>query len=276
MVTDDRRDGPGRIRLVALDVDGTLLTSDHRVTEATRAAIDRVRARGVEVLLATSRAACALRTVLDALGLLEPAVFVSCQGALLGSYDPRGRLVIDEQHPAPLTSARVVVQNAGAAGLSVHWFTGPHWYVSGLDATVEQEAAVVEARPEVRDLGAEGDGPDKLMLISPTDDVSSLRAVQARLPPDLTAHVSNPRYLEITRSGIDKGSAVREYCRRNDIAARSVLAIGDGPNDLGLFAFAGTSIAPANARPEVQGAATALTTSNDDEGVARALDRHLP
>ena len=95
MVTDDQRDGPSRIRLVALDVDGTLLTSDHRVTEATRAAIDRVRARGVEVLLATSRAPCALRTVLDALGLLEPAVFVSCQGALLGSYDPRGRLVIE-------------------------------------------------------------------------------------------------------------------------------------------------------------------------------------
>ena len=77
-------------------------------------------------------------------------------------------------------------------------------------------------------------------------------------------------------ASLDKASAVREYCARRGIAAESVVAFGDGPNDLGLLAFAGTSIAPANARPEVAAAATWITRSNDDDGVAWALRVLVP
>ena len=262
-------------RLVAIDVDGTLLTSGHELTAATVAALDHVRARGVEIVLATSRGPRALVELLWRTGLVEPSVFVGSQGAITGCYGDDGLYVLD-QRPASLASARQVVGDALSAGLSVHWFSGEHWLVSHVDRTVEAEVEVVRAEPEVRDLLSEERRPDKLMLIAPTDDLAALRAVSAGLPSDLQAQPSNPTYLEITRRGVDKGSAMRRYCRRCDIPRSRVVAIGDGPNDLGLFAFAGTCVAPANAHEEVLEAATFLTASNDDDGVARALRMLVP
>lgn len=265
-----------RPRLFALDVDGTLLASDHRVTEATKAAVDHVRSRGVEVVLATSRGPRALEPVLRTLQLTEPAVFVGSQGAITGSYTPTGDLRVLAQEPAPLDRAKRFVRSALAVGFSVHWFTGPNWYVSHLDHTVEAEIREVDAIPEVRNLLDETRGPDKLMLISPTDDVTALRSLAACLPEGLVAQVSNPNFLEITRTDVHKGAAVRKYCESNGIWPADVIAIGDGPNDLSLFKFAGTSIAPANARAEILEAATLITMSNDEDGVAHALTTLVP
>lgn len=267
---------PEPTRLVALDVDGTLITSDHRISRAAVTAIDDARARGIEIVLATSRGPPALAPVLRELGLFEPAVFVASQGAITASYTTAGRLDVLAQHPAPLPAARALVPMASAAGYSVHWFSGLHWYVSHVDQTVEAEAREVGAEPTVRDLLSETTPPDKLMLISPGDDVSTLRALAAQLPGGLEAHISNPRFLEITGAGVHKGTALETYCRRRGVPPAAVVAIGDGPNDLGLFDFAGTSIAPANARSEVLRAATLVTASNDDDGVALALNSLVP
>jgi hydroxymethylpyrimidine pyrophosphatase-like HAD family hydrolase len=131
--------------------------------------------------------------------------------------------------------------------------------------------------PEVADLAAQTSGPDKLMIIAPSpSEVDVLRRLAAALPRELTAQVSNPTYLEITGRGVDKASAVARWCARRGIDPSATVAIGDGPNDLGLFAFAGTSVAPANARPEVTAAATWSTRSNDDDGVAHALSVLVP
>ena len=272
-------DGTARLptppALIVVDVDGTLLTTTHEVTPATAREVRRVRASGVDVLPASSRGPRAMLPVLRALGL--PAAFVGSQGAFTGSYDARGALRPTGRHPAPLDAVRAVVAAAVAAGLAVSWFAVDRWLVSHVDATIEREAQVVHDTPEVADLLAQDDGPDKLMIIArDADDLPALRALARELPSGLTAQISNPTYLEITRSGVDKASAVREYCARRGIAAGSVVAIGDGPNDLGLLAFAGTSIAPANARPEVAAAATWITRSNDDDGVAWALRVLVP
>jgi hypothetical protein len=268
----------GLPRLVALDVDGTLLTSDHRVSPATREALGRARERGVEVLLATSRGPRALAPVLVEAGLAEavdgaPAVFVASQGAFTGSRDAEGRLVVIRHRPMPLGAAREVVAAAAGRGLAVSWFAGDLWCVSHLDATIEAEALVVRDVPVVRDLLAEGTPPEKLMIISA--ELGALGDLAASLPPGLLAQASNPTYLEITAAGVDKAAAVREWCASRRIEARDVVAIGDGPNDLALFAFAGRSVAPANARPEVLAAATWVTAGNDEDGVAQALIKLL-
>jgi Cof subfamily protein (haloacid dehalogenase superfamily) len=266
---------PARPALVVVDLDGTLLTSTHEVTAATVTEVRRVRASGVDVLPASSRGPRAMLPVLRALGL--PAEFVGSQGAFVGSYDVDGDLQPHVRRSAPLGAARTAVAAATAAGLAVSWFTADRWLVSHVDATVEREAGVVHDVPEVADLLAQHEGPDKLMIIARTpDDLPALRALARDLPATLDAQVSNPTYLEITGRGVDKAAAVRAYCTRRGIAAAGVVAMGDGPNDLGLLAFAGTGVAPANARPEVAAAATWVTRSNDDDGVAWALRVLVP
>lgn len=258
--------------LVVVDVDGTLLTTDHEVGAATVEEIGRVRRQGLGVLLASSRGPRAMLPILLQLGLVTPAVFVGSQGAFTGSYDADGALRTLVRRPVPLAAARPVVLAAHAAGLAVSWFGADRWLVSRIDATIEREARVVRDEPEVRDLVAERDPPDKLMIIArDEDDLDVLRTLARGLPGGLRAQVSNPTYLEITHRDVDKSSAVRRYCTQHGIDPAAVVAIGDGPNDLGLFASVGTSVAPANAREEVLAAADWITRSNDDDGVAWAL-----
>ena len=150
--------------------------------------------------------------MLRALGL--PAAFVGSQGAFTGGYDARGALRPTGRHPAPLDAVRAVVAAAVAAGLAVSWFAVDRWLVSHVDATIEREAQVVHDTPDVADLLAQDDGPDKLMIIArDADDLPALGALACELPSGLTAQISNPTYLEITRSGVDKASAVRQVLR---------------------------------------------------------------
>jgi Cof subfamily protein (haloacid dehalogenase superfamily) len=268
---------PPMPRLVAIDVDGTLLTSDHRVTPATKRAIDRVRLRGVEVVLATSRGPRALLPVLLELELLAPAVFVGSQGALTGSYDAAGALHVAAQRSMALEPARRFVKEALSLGLSVHWFRGPEWLVSHLDETAAAEAREVRATPEVRDLFGETLGPDKMMVIASRRSPDALGQLEESLPDGLVAQISNPGFLEITHAGVDKGRAVAGHCHARGLQPAQVVAIGDGPNDLGLFAMAGTSVAPANARAAVLAAASFVTTqTNDEDAVAFVLDALVP
>lgn len=261
-----------RTRLCVIDVDGTLLTTDHGLSAGTVAAVGRAHARGLRILLATSRGPAALKPVLARLDPLSTEVFVASQGAVTAHYGPAGALTLVAQRPIPVAAAHTVTRAAVERGVAVNWYAGEGWYVSHIDHTVAREARVVGVSPAVRDLFAESAGPDKLMLVAPTGDPAELGELARRLPAGLRAQISNPTYLEITRDDVDKAAAVAEYCRAAGIDAAEVVAIGDGPNDLGVFAFAGTSVAPANARPEVLAAADFTTASNDDDGVARVLD----
>ena len=262
------------IRLVAIDVDGTLLNVQHEITPGTAAAIGRVRGAGVEVVLTTSRPPRALWPVLRALGLTEPAVFVASQGALTGSYSAEGELRVLDRQPMPVDLAQRVASAGDAAGMSVNWFAAERWLVPRVDDLIREESAIVGCAPEVADLSAEREGPDKILLLAGPAGRDIAGAVT--IPEGLVAMASTPTHLEVTRAGVDKGAALRRICTMWGIAPGDVVAIGDGRNDLGMLEFAGVAVAPANAHPEVLAAADLITSSNDKDGVAQALDRLVP
>ena len=221
MGADDRLLRPDHPRLPAspalfvIDVDGTLLTSTHEVSAATAREVDRVRRRGVEVLLASSRGAGAMRPVVDALGLTDGAAFVGSQGGLTAGYDGDGVLRVLDRCPAPVAAARAVVAAATAEGLAVGWYAAER--VAGLARRPDHRRGrrgVVHDTPEVADLLTEAAEPDKLLVIAPPGrDPEVLRALAAALPPELTAQISNPTYLEVTRRGVDKAVGRRALVR---------------------------------------------------------------
>jgi Cof subfamily protein (haloacid dehalogenase superfamily) len=260
------------IRLVAIDVDGTLLNSRHEVSTATVEAIDRVRRAGVEVVLTTSRPPRALWPILEGLALVEPDVFIASQGALTGSYSTAGELRILDRQPMPVALAQQVAASGRAAGLSVNWFAAERWLVERLDDLIRQEAAIVGCAPEVADLSVEREGPDKILLLAHSADITEVVAV----PEGLVALASTPTHLEVTRADVDKADALGRVCALRGITGDEVVAIGDGRNDLGMLAFAGVAVAPANAHPDVLVVAHLITASNDADGVAQALSRLVP
>lgn len=259
------------MRLVALDLDGTLLNSSHALSQATIEAVAETRAAGVEVVLASSRGAGSMKAVVRTLQLYSPAEFIAAQGALTGTLDRDGVLSTTAALTIPLASAHQVVALAERAGIQIGWYHGIDWLVPGLNEMVEREAAIIGQRPIVRNLLDVTSAPEKLLLVSSMDRANELKLLIEALPDGLAAQFSHANYLEVTRRGVDKGAALTRLCEARVITPADVVAIGDGFNDLGLFEFAGVSIAMANAPDLVRAAATMVTSSNDNDGVASAL-----
>lgn len=263
-------------RVVAIDVDGTLLTSDHRITPAVVSALERVRARGVAVVLTTSRPPRAVWPILAELGLVDPEVFIASQGALTGSYAEGGELRVIDHQPMPVQPARTVSAAGAAAGLAVNWFAGERWLVPHIDDRIRQEAAIVECSPEVADLALVPEAPDKILLLGPSTVPGVDMAGAVEVPDGLVGLASTSTHLEITRADVDKARALLRLCTQWGVGPAGVVAIGDGRNDLGMLSVAGVSVAPANAHHDVLAAVDIVTGSNDNDGVAQALDRLVP
>jgi hypothetical protein len=260
--------------LLALDVDGTLLDSRHRIPPAVASAVRRVRALGVPVVLATSRPPLAVWPILARLGLVEPLPFIACQGALTGAYSASGRFVVLDRRPMDVARALAVVALADRHGLSASWFSGERWLVGAVDAQVVQEAEIVGFTPTVADLSAEGEGPEKLLLLS--DLPAPGLADSLDLPPGVVVVESTPTHFEVTAAGVDKETALARVCRGLGIARNEVAAMGDGRNDRSMLEWAGTSISPANGHPDVLAVADLVVPSNDEDAVARAVDLLFP
>jgi len=256
---------------VAVDVDGTLLDSRHQVGQPTRAAVQAALAHGVAVVLCSSRCPGELKEILLGLGLTTPTPFIGAQGGFTGHYDHAGRLGVDHEHRLPLPSARRVVAAAAAAGIAVNWYDGERWIASELDPAVEEEARIVGHLPVVADPAAEATAPHKILLIAPQQRPGAVDGLLDQLPGDLTVHRSKTGYLELTAAAVDKGVAFDRLCTDRGIRVEQRAAIGDGFNDLGLFATVGIAVAMGHAPQQVRRQASLVTASNDEHGVAQAL-----
>jgi hydroxymethylpyrimidine pyrophosphatase-like HAD family hydrolase len=271
-------------RLCVLDVDGTLLNSRHQVTVATRAAIEHVRSRDVQVILASSRGPGALAPVLAAINAPVGEMFIASQGAVSGRVSwsrsatggPAGMhalsLDLQVRHPMSMSAARALTARALAHSMAVSWFVGSAWLVSHMDDTVSREAAVVGTQPTR--VGLDGaPAPDKVMLV--TSDVPVLVRLASSLPSSLQAQMSNAGYLEVTARGVSKAAALRTYCARARISAGEVVAFGDGPNDVDLLTRAGTAVVPSSGSLPALAVADQVARSNDKDGIAAALEEIL-
>jgi hypothetical protein len=264
------------IRLVAVDVDGTLLDRRHRVSTANATAVARALAGGVRVVLVSARPPGALRVVLAALAAEAPdaapggpgPVFVASQGAIVAAFRADGTLEVCDRAPMPVALARAVVR-AVPRGVAVNWYVEDRWLVERLDALVEREAAITACRPVLADLRSASDAPDKLLLLAPRDRTHLLDDLA--LPDGLVGVRSTPTHLEVTRAGVDKVRGLAWWCASLGIAPEQVAAIGDGGNDVPMLRFAGVAVVPANAGPAVRAEADHVVADHDHDAVAGAL-----
>ena len=261
-----------RIALVALDVDGTVLMPDGRIAPSTRAAVAAARARSARVVLASSRGPVALERIQDGLGLTDEW-FIGFQGALVARQRD-GRLEVLAETRLPREAAREVETRALAAGLSVGRYVGPRWRVPLITEAIRTEAADTGERPllSTAEEAAADDAPHKIAAMAVGEhEAAALRRLAEGLPPSVTGTFSHPLFLEVTAAGVDKATGLTALAAHLGIPVARTAAVGDGPNDLTLFAAAGTSVAMGQAAAEVRAAADWVTTSNTDDGVARAL-----
>lgn len=259
------------IKLLISDVDGTLLTKDKVLTSRTREAVERLRAAGTQFTITSSRPPRGLVTLIRELGLKVP--FAAFNGGLFIESD---LTTVLEELTIPLGIATQVVDYLLQEGLDAWVYSGGNWYLRRLDAPhVAHEQQVVQFAPTVvDDLHSVLNGAVKIVGVS--DDTQRTARGEAELrrraAPYVSASCSQAYYVDITHRDANKGRVVQTAAKYFGISTSQIAAIGDGLNDILMFANAGLSIAMGNAIPEVQRVARYVTKSNEGEGFATAVD----
>jgi Cof subfamily protein (haloacid dehalogenase superfamily) len=260
-----------QIRLVAFDLDGTLIRADdHQVRPAVEDALRRALDREVQITIATGRPFAFTRAVAAELGLATP--LICHQGTVIQALD--GRLLRN----------RTLDPAALAPGLALARQRGWQVYLEGrgklvLEAgrTYSGKLFAIQSLPKqwVDDLDAVTwanqcgvywpDGVEEAYLVE----------LQAAFGPRATVMRTHPDFANVVPAGVDKGEALGWLAEWLGIPAEAVLAVGDSENDASMLAWAGTGVAMGGARPEVVAAADWVAPPFDEDGAAAALDRYL-
>lgn len=262
------------IRLIALDLDGTLLSPDNTISPRARAAVAAARARGVHVVLATGRMHRSALPYARELGL-DGALLISYNGACIRRV-PDGETVLAQ--PLPAAVARAVAAHAEAQGYHIQAYVEDELCVPELNELALGYArhAGVPARP-VGPLSRWLHQPSlKLLVIT---EPARLAAVQADLARHFAGQVelypSYRSFLEVVPPGVNKGTALAAACSRLGIGPEQVLAAGDAGNDVPMLAWAGTGVAMPGAGAPVQAAACYVPSQPYGDGVAEAIARFV-
>ncbi|MET9294814.1 HAD hydrolase family protein [Streptomyces sp. NPDC003077] len=262
--------GSPPFRLVATDLDGTLLRSDQSVSERTLRALAAAAGAGAAHLVVTGRPARACKQYLDALGYRGLAV---CgQGAQL--YDAGADRLLSSA-PLDLDLARGVVERVEAAlgPLELGVVTAPP--ESRFKVTPRFGERVRHGWDVTTDRRLLWSHPiDKLVLHHPGLPEDEVEAVARRLCGDEVTVVHSVRgMVEVLPAGTTKAAGVEQAARLLGHDAAGTIAFGDMPNDIPLLAWAGHGVAVGNAHPALRAMADEIAPANDDDGVATVLER---
>jgi hydroxymethylpyrimidine pyrophosphatase-like HAD family hydrolase len=266
-----------RPRLIASDVDGTLLDPTSRISERTRAAVHRVVAAGVPFVLVTGRPPRWIPPIVEQLGHAGHAVCAN--GAVL--YDAAADCVSYSAPLEPLQlrdAANVVVTALPGAKLAVELPTG-RAMLDGFD-DFRAEPGYTHPWPDAESVPAPRDvllgRPAIKLLVRQPGARSDVMAAAVReiLGARLDVTFSTGHGLiEISAPGVTKGTGLARLAGELGIAPADVVALGDMPNDLPMLQWAGYGVAMANAHPAVLDAADEITALNSEDGLALVLER---
>jgi Cof subfamily protein (haloacid dehalogenase superfamily) len=261
----------GPIRLVLSDMDGTLLRRDHSLSPAVIEAVGKLRTAGVLFSLASARPPRAMLQQAKALGVTGP--LAGFNGGTL--VDAQGTLL--EAHRVAPDAVQAALAFFAKHPVDVWLFADGEWLLKDYNAAhleTERHALGYDA-VQVEDFTPYLTRVDK--IVATTADHALLERLESELQALLgtTAHAARSQayYLDITAIEADKGKALARLAQRLGISLEETAVLGDGHNDMAMFREAGLAIAMGQASAEVREAADEVTGSNEQDGVAMAIER---
>ncbi|MEU6080355.1 Cof-type HAD-IIB family hydrolase [Streptomyces sp. NPDC047108] len=276
--SDRSAPAPRRVRLIATDLDGTLLRDDKSVSDRTVAALAAAERAGIEVFFVTGRPARWMGVVSD--HVHGHGLAICANGAAVVDLHRDG-LVLEVRHlerAAALTVVRALRSAAPGVSFAVETVTGIHYEPEyppfhldpGADVAAAEKLLSPEReatdQPVIKLLAHHpGLGPDEFLTLARS--VAGGHASFTRSSPTAL--------LEISGRGVSKASTLERCCAQRGITREEVVAFGDMPNDVEMLAWAGTSYAMANAHPDVLAATSARTVANNEDGVAVVIEQIL-
>ena len=264
----------GAYRLLAVDLDGTLLNSSLRLSETNAGALRRAMAAGVQIVLATSRWYGLAKRTADRLGIETPLI---CSNGAIVKSPGDGRELLHLYLDPEL--AREVTSLGDDAGWEMFTTIGDATYMR-MRPGVIPEKLPAGLRIAERQADQLANGAPTSVLVFGSDAVQEISArflgpYGDRARFSVNRPMNTPHYVVLTHPQAEKASALQLVCEELGVPPGQAIAMGDSESDLGMLRLAGLGVAMGNSPDEVKREALHIAPSNDEDGVAWAIERFV-
>lgn len=260
--------------MITIDLDGTLLRSDGSVSDRTVRTLQAARDKGVVVAIATGRMYQTARSYGERLGLGDSPLLLFA-GGLIETLESKKILF---QQVIPREWAQELADLARRRGWQLQTYIDDVLRAARDDEWIRDYERITHSKACIcgDDFYHVQDDCNKLLSRGGHDDLVARKAlIEKTFPGRFNVLFSAPTFLEIMPQGVDKGEGIRRLGELYGIGTDEIMALGDSQNDLDMLKAAGFPVAMANAAEEVKAAAAYVTASNDDDGVAAAVEKFV-
>ncbi|QAA34411.1 Cof-type HAD-IIB family hydrolase [Clostridium manihotivorum] len=266
------------VKFICLDIDGTLLNSNHEISEKNKAVIKEVtKVRNIPVILVSARMPKGINFLQEQLDIHEPIICYS------------GSLILDKEKNILFSQyidnsyIKDIVSEAKNLDIHISLYKDDNWYVEQLDYWALQEKEITNIEPNVVEYTKlltqwklESLGCNKLLCMGASENIQKLRDILLkRFDKQLNIYLSKPTYLEIMPKNASKTLAISFLLDRYNIEKSELMTVGDNYNDMDMLEYAAFGIAMGNAPIEVKNIAKDITLTNDEDGVAWAIEKYV-
>lgn len=260
-------------RLLALDIDDTLLRSDRTISQRNLEAIEAARAAGVTVTIATGRGYRGAREICDMCRVNDLPV-ITYGGAQVVLH-PAGQTLFLDTMPEELVDECVAF--ARELGVHLQCYDEDNYYMEQENEHSDLYATRLGYKGIVRDLVKNPvKNCTKCLVVANADETPKVRdAFLSHFGSRANIKGSYMHFVELYKPGVDKSTALRWMAGEMDITSREIIAIGDNSIDEPMLKYAGLGVAVANATDGAKEAADYICPSNDDDGVAHVIDKFI-
>ncbi|MGN0144442.1 MAG: sugar-phosphatase [Clostridium sp.] len=264
-------------KLIALDMDGTLLTSEKKISENTKNALKAAEAKGVKVVLASGRPLDGITRYLEELDLLKSDDY---------ALSFNGGIVINNKTKDIISSTLIkgsdlkeIYKVSKELDINIHAFSVKEGLITPkMSQYTKHECEMNGIDYTIKDFNDVDDEEDivKVMMIDPQEKLDeAIKKLPEYLYEKYSVFKSAPFFLEFTNKEVDKGKGLKKLGEYLGIAQDEIIACGDAGNDLSMIKYAGLGVAMKNATDDVKEAADYITLSNDEDGIAHVVEKFI-
>lgn len=258
-----------------IDMDGTLLRKDHTVSEITRQTIQHLIEQGILIVPVSARPLHGMQHIIgDFIASHIPVV------SLNGSYIFHNEEIIYEINISAAEAVQIH-EVTNEYPVSAMYYSKMAWYATGDTAATKKEQKITDIPITIQPFEdtlaiwqQTAHGPNKVLIAGNEDVILKIeQSLLNKFHSQLNIFKSQPRYVEVMHKGASKVSAIQLLMDRYGLKQDEIIAIGDNYNDKGMIEFAGMGVAMGNAPDEIKSVADFVTDTNNNDGVAKALQR---
>jgi Cof subfamily protein (haloacid dehalogenase superfamily) len=261
------------IRLVAIDLDGTLLNSSKLISDQTIEALQCLPARGVRVVIASARPPRSVRHIYQMLRL--DTLQINYNGALIWD-EPKRKTVFHQPMDCALVRRMIARVRGAHPQVLVTCEIMDRWYTDRMDQTYTTETGRLFKPDVIAPIESFCVEPiTKLLFLGDPRVISQIEPMlKTEFAHDVTVVRTDEQLVQVMHKRVSKSRSLKRVAQHYGVSDREIMAIGDAPNDVGMLQMAGVAVAMDNAHAFVKQVAHWIAPSNDDHGVHAALVRY--